>query len=223
MKHKALISALLVVTFIGARAQVASHGPTTVAKAAPPKASSQQSVAPQVSDRPVAKVNGSVLTDRDLLREMYAIFPYAQQHNGFPKGQEPAIRQGALEMIIFEELVYQEAVRRKIVIPAQQVKQAEIEFQKTFTSPDQYKDFLRVEMQGNPELVRQKIRRSMMIEKVLQTDVGDKSAVSVAEARDYYDKHPARFQQPESFNMQTISILPPRDQDPSKLSPQQRK
>jgi peptidyl-prolyl cis-trans isomerase SurA len=69
----------------------------------------------QVSDKPVARVNGAVLTDRDLLREMYAIFPYAQQHNGFPKAQEAAIRQGALEMIIFEELVYQEAVRRKLV------------------------------------------------------------------------------------------------------------
>ena len=38
--------------------------------------------------KPVARVNGTVLTDRDLLREMYAIFPYAKQHNGFPKAQE---------------------------------------------------------------------------------------------------------------------------------------
>ena len=70
-----------------------------------------------MSDKPVARVNGAVLTDRDLLREMYTIFPYAQQHNGFPKAQEAAIRQGALEMIIFEELVYQEAVRRKLTVP----------------------------------------------------------------------------------------------------------
>jgi len=223
MKYKGFICGFLLTAFIGISAQVASHAPTTVAKAAPAKASKQPSAVPQVSDKPVAKVNGAVLTDRDLLREMYAIFPYAQQHNGFPKEQEPAIRQGALEMIIFEELVYQEAVRRKISIPAQQVKQAEAEFQRTFGTPDKYQEFLKVEMQGNPELVRQKIRRSMMIEKVMKIDVGDKSAVSVAEARNYYDKHPARFQQPESFNMQTISILPPRDQDPSKLSPQQRK
>ena len=30
------------------------------------------------SGKPVARVNGSVLTDRDLLREMYIIFPYAR-------------------------------------------------------------------------------------------------------------------------------------------------
>ena len=39
--------------------------------------------------KPVARVNGAVLTDRDLLREMFTIFPYARQHNGgFPKAME---------------------------------------------------------------------------------------------------------------------------------------
>jgi PPIC-type PPIASE domain/SurA N-terminal domain len=222
MKYKGVICGFLLTAFIGISAQVASHAPTTVAKAAPAKASTQPSAVPQVSDKPVAKVNGAVLTDRDLLREMYAIFPYAQQHNGFPKEQEPSIRQGALEMIIFEELVYQEAVRRKISIPAQQVKQAEADFQRTFGTPDKYQEFLKVEMQGNPELVRQKIRRSLMIEQVMKTDIGDKSVVSVAGARDYYDKHPQRFQQGESFSIQTISILPPSGADPSKLTPQQK-
>ncbi len=77
----------------------------------------------QVSDKPVARVNGAVLTDRDLVREMFAIFPYAKQHNGFPKGQEAAIRQGALEMIIFEELVYQEAERRKLTVSRERLNQ----------------------------------------------------------------------------------------------------
>ena len=84
------------------------------------------------------RVNGAVLTDRDLLREMYAIFPYARQHNGFPKAQEASIRQGALEMIIFEELVYQEAERRKLTISATKLNQAEAEFRKQFHSPDEY-------------------------------------------------------------------------------------
>ena len=37
-------------------------------------------------------------------------------------------------MIIFEELVYQEALRRKLTVPPQQVKQAEVEFKKQFGS-----------------------------------------------------------------------------------------
>ena len=39
-------------------------------------------------DKPVARVNGSILTDADLVREEYAIFPYARQHNGIPKDFE---------------------------------------------------------------------------------------------------------------------------------------
>ena len=99
---QSFLAILLFVLFVGvAAAQVASHAPTSVAMTQKSQASPVQ-----VSDKPVARVNGAVLTDRDLLREMYAIFPYARQHNGFPKSQEAAIRQGALEMIIFEELVY---------------------------------------------------------------------------------------------------------------------
>ncbi len=163
----------------------------------------------QVSDKAVARVNGAVLTDRDLLREMYAIFPYAQQHNGFPRAQEAAIRQGALEMIIFEELVYQEAVRRKLTISPEKLKRAEVDFRNQFNSPDQYQQYMQAEMQGSEKNLEQRIRRSLLIEQVLKSDVEDRSGVSPAEVKAYYDKHPAKYLQPESFSFQTISVLPP--------------
>ena len=162
-----------------------------------------------VSDKPVAKVNGAVLTDRDLLREMYAIFPYARQHNGFPKGQEASIRQGALEMIIFEELLYQDAERRKLAVPAAKINQAEAEFKKQFNSPDEYAQYMKTEMQGSEQKLRQQIKRSILIEQVLKTDVEAKSAVTPAEVQAYYTKNAARFAQPETYNFQSISIVPP--------------
>ncbi len=201
-----LTTCILLLAAIGAAAQVASHAPTgamATASAAP--------VSPvQISDKPVARVNGAVLTDRDLVREMFAIFPYAKQHNGFPKTQEAAIRQGALEMIIFEELVYQEAGRRKLVIPAERLNRAEADFRKQFNSPEEYQQYLQVEMHGSSQALRKQIQRSLLIEEVLKTDVGDKATVTPAEVKAYYEKNQARFQQPESFTIQTISILPPR-------------
>jgi parvulin-like peptidyl-prolyl isomerase len=168
------------------------------------------SVAPlQVSDKPVARVKGAVLTDRDLLREMFSIFPYARQHNGFPKGQEAAIRQGALEMIIFEELVFQEAQRRKLTVPEAKLKEAEADFRKQFHSPDEYQQYLQAEMRGSEQNVRQQIRRSLLIDQVLKTDVETKSAVTPAEVQAYYQKNAARFRQPESFTFQSISVVPP--------------
>src|SRR6202790_5538476 len=163
MKYE-LSVCLLLVTVLSAPAQVASHAPSGMGTA--PAAA--QVAAPQISDKPVAKVNGAMLTNRDLLREMFAIFPYAKQHNGFPKAQEASIRQGALEMIIFEELVYQEAGRRKLTITTAQVNNAEAEFRKQFHSPDEYEQYMQAEMQGSRQLLRQQIQRSLLIEQLLK-------------------------------------------------------
>ena len=204
MKYQLLISALLAMTLSAASAQVASHAPTAITNAA-----SAQTSPLQVGDKPVARVNGAVLTERDVLREMYTIFPYAQQHNGFPKAQEATIRQGALEMIIFEELVYQEAERRKLAIPAEKLNRAESEFRKQFNSPDQYQQYLQTEMHGSEKQLRQQMRRSLLIEQLLKTDVELRSAVTPAEMQVYYTKNAAKYSQPESFSIQSISIVPP--------------
>jgi peptidyl-prolyl cis-trans isomerase SurA len=209
MKRLLPLCAMIAVTVLAASAQVASHTPTSVASATPAPGALASTPPLKVTDKPVARVNGAVLTDRDLLREMFTIFPYARQHNGFPKGQEAAIRQGALEMIIFEELVYQESQRRKLTIPEAKLKQAEADFRTQFHSPDEYQQYLQAEMQGSEQNVRQNIKRSLLIDQVLKTDVETRSAVTTAEVQAYYAKNAARFQQPESFTFQSISVVPP--------------
>ena len=148
-----------------------------------------------------------MLTETDLVREEYAIFPYARQHNGIPKELEPQIRAGALKMIVFEELVYQEAQRRKMTVPAAKMQQAEADFRKQFATPDEFNALYaeRVSWLAS-SCCRQKIRRSLLIDAFLKTEVESKSAVSPAEVRAYYDKNPARFEHPESYTFQTISV-----------------
>lgn len=201
-----VVFALLLAGVGSTTGQVPSEAPSGITKQAQPTASPFE-----VSDKPVACVNGAVLTDRDLLREMLQIFPYARQHNGFPKAEEAAIRQGALQMIIFEELVYQEAQRRKLQVPPEELRQAEISFNKQFQSAAEYQEFLKEEMGRSDAKVREKIRRSLLIEQVLKSDVQNKSVVSEAETKAYYDKNPAKFELPEAFAFQTISILPPQN------------
>ena len=207
MKYTVLICTILL-TGVGL-AQVSSHAPTTVASAAAPAPGAMQTSPLIVTDKPVARVNGAVLTDRDLLREMFTIFPYARQHNGFPKGQEAAIRQGALEMIIFEELVYQEAENRKVTIPQATLNRAFADFKGQFHSPDEYQQYLQAEMGGSEQKVRQTIKRSLLIEQVLKTDVERKAAVTNAEVLASYQKNGARYRQGEAYSFQSISVVPP--------------
>jgi parvulin-like peptidyl-prolyl isomerase len=157
----------------------------------------------------VARVNGSVLTDADLVREEYAIFPYARQHSGIPKDLAPQIRDGAMKMIVFEELVYQEALRRNMTIPAAKLERAQADFRKQFATPDEFNAFVQSEFQGSQQVLAEKIRRSLLIDTLLKNEIESKSVVSPAEVKTYYDQNPARFQHPESFRFQSISILPP--------------
>ena len=206
----AFVWILLLIAFSSASAQLASsHAPTAVAK------QSSANTTLQPVGRPVARVNGAVLTDRDLVREMYAIFPYARQHNGsVPKAMESDIRNGAMKMIVFEELVYQEAERRKMTIAPARMRRAETDFRKQFASPEDFNGLLNTEFKGSQTLLREKIKRSLLIEDLLKLEVDDKAAVSVAQAKAYYDKNPGQFAIPESFAVQTISIVPPNNATP---------
>ncbi|MGA7461857.1 MAG: peptidylprolyl isomerase [Candidatus Korobacteraceae bacterium] len=214
MKYSFSICAAVLFAFAIAHGQIASHQ-----QAQSPARFEVPSTQLKPAGKPVARVNGVVLTDTDLVREEYLIFPYAKQHGGsVPADMEPGIRKGALQMIVFEELVYQDAQKRGITIPPDKLKKAETDFRVQFPSPDAYQQFLQSEFRGSEKALQEKIRRSLLIDQLLQTEVDAKSTVSLAEVRAYYDKNSARFAYPESFAIQTISIIPPDNANPKQLA-----
>jgi peptidyl-prolyl cis-trans isomerase SurA len=223
MKYPLMIGNAVLVSVITCGAQlVSSHAPTLTASTSAKEASAPAPSA-QISGSPVARVNGAVLTDRDLAREIQAIFPYAQMHNGLPKSMEPEMRKGALEMIIFEELVYQEALRRKMTVPAERLKRAETEFRKQFSNEQEFEQVLKAEVHGSRQLMREKIRRSLLIDALLKSAVGDRARVSEAAAKAYYLGNPKKFQHPEMLSIQTISILPPENANPEVVKEARKK
>jgi len=217
MRGKLFIFVILLAT-VAANAQLAaSHTPTSAAKPA-------EGAVTEPTGKAVARVNGAVLTDRDLLREEYTLFPYAAQHNGqVPAELEPQIRKGALQMLVFEELVYQEAVRRQMTIPPAKMKQAEQDFRGQFKSAEEYRQFLISQFHGSEKALDEKIKRSLLIDALLKSEVDAKSVVSLAEVRAYYDKNPAHFSYPEGFAIQTISFLPPAKPTPDSLKEERKR
>jgi peptidyl-prolyl cis-trans isomerase C len=204
MKNQLLLTVILGMA-AGLSAQVASHAPTMKAANTP-----ALKATPQEIDRPLIKVNGTVLTQRDLVREMQNIFPYARQHGGvFPKGKEPQIRQKAMENIVFEELVYQEALRRKMVVPPAKLSRATADFKKQFDSPAEFQQYLSDEQGGSMKNLREKVTRAILIDDLLRVEVKGKSRISDLELRRFYLNNKKRFQKPEAVSIQTISIVTP--------------
>ena len=203
MKTKSLILAIAITLIATVNAQVASHAPTMKAANVPSATPTQQGF-----DRPIVKVNGTALTQRDVIREMQNIFPYAKQHGGqFPKDKEPLIRQQALQNVVFEELVYQEALRRKMIVPAAKLTSAVADFKKQFDSPAEFQEYLKNEQGGSMKNLREKITRAILIDNLLRLEVKNKSHVSDLELRKFYNSSKSRFQKPESVSIQTISIV----------------
>jgi len=216
-----LLTAGLLFASSFAAAQVASHASTTADASATTHFSTTPALQPV--GRPVARVNGAVLTDRDLLREMFNIFPYARLHNGFPQAMEADIRAGAMKMMIFEELVYQQAKRNNMTVPPERVTRGMADFRKKFDSPQEYREFVKEEFHGSQQLLQTKVERSLLIDKYLKLAVMDKSAVSMADAKAYFDQHPERFQITESFSFQSITLLPPPNATASLLKEERKR
>ncbi len=220
MKYRFAFLFLSLAIACSVSAQVTSHAPTVFKSSPAPAASAQQ----QASVAVVARVNGAALTSADLLREEYTIFPYARQHNGgIPKEFEKQIRDGAMKMIIFEELVYQEALRRQVTIPAAKMQSAELDFKKQFATPEEYNGFLQNQFHGSKQALDEQIRRSLLIEALLKSEVEDKCKATPAEVRAFYDRNPAKFHHAETYTFQTISFLPPQNATPAQLKEMQAK
>ncbi len=214
------IAALVLIT-TATVAQVASHAPTAAKQpVSTPNLAGDAGL--QVLSQPVARVNGAVLTQLDLVRQMFEMFPYAQQHNGFPKDLEPEIRRGALDMIIFNELVYQEAKRRNLTVSPAKLARAEADLRKEFPSREAYQKFLKMEAKGSPQVMRERLRRALLIDALLKAEVTDKARITAAAARAYYDQNPKLFQRAETIHIQSISILPP-NQAPETLNEARRR
>jgi peptidyl-prolyl cis-trans isomerase SurA len=191
---------------------VACTAAAVVAQTAPNPQPMFTATTVKATGKPIARINGTVLTDRDLLREMMTIFPYARQHGGkFPESMESDIRRGALDMIEFEELVYQEAARRDFKVSSARLELAMKVFRQQFASAEEFRGYLKEECGGSSLSLREKVRRSLMIEDLLQVEVSQKASVTETEIKQLYQKSPGRFYSAESISLQTISLVIPED------------
>ena len=217
MKTIIKLAVWLALSALTAAAQmVSSHAPTITAPATAP------ATIPDLNT-PVVKVNGTVLTERDLREQMRRIFPYYSIHGGkVPDKYQAEIRQKAMDRIVAEELIYQEAKRRGMHVAPDVMAKVFRSARERFPSAQAYQDYAKG-MYGSVAEFERRIRRATLIEQFEHQEIELKSRAPEAMVREVYEKNKASFLRPESVSLQSISVnLPENPSEEQKKLARQR-
>ena len=162
------------------------------------------SVSAYADDVVVAKVNGTVFTQKDLEAEVDRLIPQTTFHRNVPLEKRKFYYDKAIEALVNRELQYQDAVAKGMEIDKEKVNAQMEKIRKKFKSPEEYKAAL--EKEGiTEEKVRAQVEKEILVQKVVATKVTEASKISEKDLKEYYEKNASKFKQPESVKLRIIS------------------
>ncbi len=170
------------------------------------------------AQKPVAKVNNTVLTGYDLEEAFNEIMPAGSFHGGFSAKKRMARKPEAIEKMIEVELLYQEALKIGLIADNELIKKA---LEKTITRLGNKKQFkLALKKAGLSEKqYREKHAKKDLVEKIIKTEVEDKANVTDETVATYYNKNKQRLVRPKAQKVRHIlvSVKPSANTEERKL------
>lgn len=152
----------------------------------------------------VAKVNGTVLTQKDLDIELDSLIPQITFHRNVSPEKRKYYYGKALEELINKELQYQNALAAGIKADSSKVEAQIEKLKKRFKTNEAYK--VALEKEGATEAqVRARVERELLIQSVVDKAVVEPSRVTEKELKEYYEKNTSKFKQPETMRLRLIS------------------
>lgn len=159
-----------------------------------------------LSQNKAAVVNGSVITQADLKREM-AGAQRRPSSMGKPldDSQLLEIKKEAIERLIERELLYQESQKKGIKLDETAVNEQLETLKKRFPSEAEFKNALS-KMNMSEGRVKSEFTRGMAIQKFINNELVQKITVSDKEIKTYYDSNPDFFEQSEQVRAHHILV-----------------
>jgi peptidyl-prolyl cis-trans isomerase C len=163
----------------------------------------------------VAVVNGSVITQRDLDREMNGTKRrLAGMGKSIEDNQLQILKIQVLENLINLELLYQESQKNGIAIEKAAINEQLKTIKTRFKNEDDFKKALH-NMDISEADLRLQIRRELAVRQLIDDKFVEKTIVSDKDAKAYYDSHPDDFKKPELVKANHILIKIDRRADDS--------
>jgi len=162
------------------------------------------SVSAYADDVVVAKVNAATFTKKDLETEVDRLIPQATFHRNVPQEKRKFYYDKAIEALVNRELQYQDAVAKGMEIDKEKVNAQMENIRKRFKSPEEYKAAL--EKEGiTEEKVRAQVEKEVLVENVVAKKVTEASKISEKDLKEYYEKNPSKFKQPDTVKLRLIT------------------
>ena len=159
-----------------------------------------------LSQNKAAVVNGSVITEADLKREMAgAQRRLSSMGRHLDDSQLLEIKKEAIERLIERELLYQESQKKGIKLDETAVNEQLEILKKRFPSKAEFKNALS-KMNMSEARVKSEFTRGMAIQKFINNGLVQKITVSDREIKTYYDSNPDFFEQSEQVRAHHILV-----------------
>jgi peptidyl-prolyl cis-trans isomerase C len=171
--------------------------------------------------KPVAKVNGTVLTEADLEEALNEIMPAGVFHGGFSSEKRMSQRPKALEKMIDKELFYQEAVRKGLSAE----DEIDVDIKKTIKRLKGEKNYRAALKKAKltEKQYKEKLRKKHLLNKFIAGEVKDKAEASDKEIKNYYGKNKKKYFRPEARRIRHILIkVPPNASSKDRALKKQR-
>lgn len=156
-------------------------------------------------DDAVLKVGDNTLTERDLNEVVDEIIPTAVFHGGVTEEKRVSFISQAMDTLVERELIYQEAISRKMKIDKARIKQAKEDISNRLGGWGAFKRSL--ERKGITEKdYDKKLQRHFLVQDLIQEEIEQKSIPDSEEVEEHYAKNKSRFMRPEARRVRHILI-----------------
>lgn len=161
-----------------------------------------------------AKVNGVVITQKKYDRVFDTYLQQRGLHVTAIKNPEQykALKRQVLDILISQELMWQEAQKKNVIASTVQVENAQEQIIKALPSREAYHDRLR-QTGFTEETYTEDLKKRLSASLLIQQEISPTVSVSDAEVHEFYTANPARFKAPEQIHARHILIKVKPDAD----------
>ncbi len=164
--------------------------------------------AQEAAARPVAKVNGVAISQREVDEAVAVLLPRASYHRNVTPEKIKELEKKALENLIEEELFYRGGLKKGYKVEKGALNKRLDEIVKKYPSKKAYREALK-KYGVTEQDVKKKLDHMMLAELFLKEEVYKKAELKDTELLDYYQKNREKFQKPEAMKLSHILVKVP--------------